>query len=188
MRLSSPRIAPLADDELTDEQAEALAPYRPVVFNIFRTMARAPRALRRFGYWGGYILGRHNSLSARDREVVILRTGYQCRAGYEWAQHVVIGRDAGLTDEEIARIKIGPGDPAWDERDRAMLQATDELVGDHFVADDTWTALARAGLSERQCMDLVYSVAQYTQVSMILNTFGVQLDDGLEPDPDLSDV
>jgi len=29
------------------------------------------------------------------------------------------------------------------------------------------------------------TVAQYTQVSMMLNTFGVQLDDDLELDPDL---
>ena len=189
MRLSRPRIAPLADDELTDEQREALEPYRGGehgVFNIFRTFAHAPRARRRFGYWGGYILGRHNSLSPREREIVILRVGYLCRAGYEWAQHVVMGRAAGLTDDEIARIKAGADADGWSAADAALLRATDELVGDHFVTDPTWTALvADAGLSDRQRMDLVFTAGQYTQVSMMLNTFGIQLDDFLDADPDL---
>ena len=190
MRLSRPRIAPLADAELTDEQRAALEPYRGGehgVFNIFRTFAHSPRALRRFGYWGGYILGRHNSLPPREREIVILRVGYLCRAGYEWAQHVVIGRDAGLTDDEISRIKVGAEADGWSAADAALLHATDELVGDHFISDSTWAALAAdTGLSDGQRMDLVFTAGQYTQVSMMLNTFGVQLDDFLDADPDLS--
>lgn len=37
-------------------------------------------------------------------------------------------------------------------------------------------------------MDLVFTAAQYTQVSMILNTFGVQLDEGQTLDPELKAV
>lgn len=65
-----------------------------------------------------------------------------------------------------------------------MLRACDELVGDHFITTPTWQALAELG--ERARMDLVYTVGQYTQVSMLLNSFGVQLDPGLAPDPDLA--
>ena len=65
-----------------------------------------------------------------------------------------------------------------------MLQATDELTGDGHIADATWQALA--ALSEKQRMDLVMTVGQYSQVSMMLNSFGVQLDDDLTLDPDLA--
>jgi alkylhydroperoxidase family enzyme len=190
MRLSRPRIPALADHELDEEQREALEPYRSGdsdVFNIFRTLAHAPRPLRRFGFWAGYVLGRHNSLPPRERELVILRVGYLCKAGYEWAQHVVIGRNAGLTDEEIERIKAGADAEGWSPGDAALLRATDELVDDHFISDDTWAALARdAGLDDRQRMDVVFTTGQYTQVSMMLNTFGVQLDEFLVSDPDLT--
>ena len=47
-----------------------------------------------------------------------------------------------------------------------------------------WSAL-KAHFSERQCMDVVFTAGQYTQVSMMLNTFGVQLDEGQTLDPDL---
>ena len=147
-------------------------------------MARHPHALERFLKWGNYILSRENSLSARTREIAILRTGFNCGAGYEWAQHAEIGKRAGLTPEELDRIKTGPDAAGWNDEDRAVLAACDDLTGTFFVSDENWAALTRH-LREEQCMDLVYTVGQYTQVSMLLNSFGVQPDAGLVIDPDL---
>lgn len=184
MRLSQPRFAPLGDTELTPEQAEALEPMRPgPVLNIFRTLARAPKALTRFNAWGGYVLSRRNDLPAREREIVILRTGYLCKSGYEFTQHTRIGLQAGLTDDEIGRIKAGP-DAGWSAADAALIRATDELHNDQFIGEATWAELG-AHFTDKQRMDVVFTTGQYTQVSMILNTFGVQLDAGQTLDPDL---
>lgn len=185
MRLKAPRIMPLEDHELGEEQKAMLGErfQSGQVLNIFRTLARAPKAYKRFMAWGGYILSDHNSLGPRERELVILRAGFNWTSGYEWAQHEQIGRDCGLTAGEIARIKAGPEAPGWSEVDAALLQATDELTADAFITGTTWDRLNF--LSEKQKMDLVMTVGQYTQVSMMLNTFGIQLDDGLTLDPDL---
>jgi 4-carboxymuconolactone decarboxylase len=186
MHLPYPRIPPLALDALTPEQREALAPStypgRPPL-NIFRTLAHAPDALSAFLTWGLYIL-RNNSLSPREREIVILRTGYLCRAGYEWTQHVAIARRGGVSEAEIAAIKTGAEASVWSAADAALIRACDELHARQFISDETWTAL-KTHFSERQCMDVVFTAGQYTQVSMMLNTFGVQLDEGQELDPDL---
>lgn len=64
------------------------------------------------------------------------------------------------------------------------MHAADELHSDQFVSNATWAAL-RSQLSEAQCMDVVFSIAQYTQVAMILNSFGVPLDPGYVLDFDL---
>jgi alkylhydroperoxidase family enzyme len=184
MRLSKPRIAPLSDAELTPEQAQALEAFRPgPVINIFRTLAHAPKALERFNIWGGYVLSRRNDLPPREREIVILRTGFLCKSGYEWAQHARIGRREGLTDDEIARLKAG-AHAGWAPADAALIQAADELHADQFIGDAAWADLNRH-FSQKQCMDVVFTAAQYTQVSMLLNTFGVQLEADLAPDPDL---
>lgn len=184
MRLKEPRIAPLSDAELTPEQAEALEPFRPgPILNIFRTLVRAPKALKRFNEWGGYVLSRRNDLPAREREIVILRTGFLCKSGYEWTQHVRIGLREGLTEDEIARIKQGAG-AGWSDADAALIRASDELHADQFIGEATWAEL-RKHFSEKQAMDVVFTAAQYTQVSMFLNTFGVQLDQGQTLDPDL---
>jgi 4-carboxymuconolactone decarboxylase len=185
MRLGAPRIDPVDLDDLTEDQREALGPFLKTgwVINIFKTLARAPKALKRFNVWGGYVLSDKNDLAPRERELIILRTGYLCVSGYEWTQHVEIGLRAGLTEAEVEAIKTGANAPGWSAEDAALIRATDDLVGDHFVNEARWADLAF--LTEKQRMDLVFTVGQYTQVSMMLNTFGVQLDKGQTLDPDL---
>ena len=139
------------------------------------------KLLKRWVVFANHVLN-GNTLPARERELVILRTGFLCRSGYEWAQHASIGHVAGLTDEEIIRLTVGSTDDGWSEADRTLLQATEQLVADHFISDTTWAALATVW-SEQQLMDLVFAVGQYTLVSMALNTFGVQLEDSTERFP-----
>ena len=190
MRLTAPRIQPVDMTTLTPDQTEILAPLggggvipAGPVLNIFRTMAHAPKALKAFLTWGNYVLSKKNDLPPREREIVILRTGFLCRSGYEWTQHAEIGRRCGLSDDEIERLKTGPG-AGWSPADAVLIQATDELHHDHFISNATWAALL-AHFSQKQAMDVVFTAGQYTQVSMLLNTFGVQLDEGQTLDPDL---
>jgi 4-carboxymuconolactone decarboxylase len=186
MRLVEPRISPLGEAEWTAEQRALLEPFAKQgrLYNIYTTLGRNPDALKAFLAWGSYVL-RRSHLNPRERELVILRVGYLCRAGYEWAQHSRLGKQVGLTDAEIARIKIGADAIEWNEQDRLLLEAVEELYRDHFVIDATWTKL-RGFLNELQCMDLVFVIGHYTQVCMILNTFGIQLDPDLPSDPDLN--
>ena len=186
MRLAKPRVAPVPDDKFTPDQMEVLANVIKTgrVLNIFRTLINAPKAVRGFIPWANYVLSRRNDLPAREREIIILRIGFLCKSGYEWGQHVIIARNAGLSDEEITRIKLGAGAPGWNAKDVLLLKASDELHHDHFISEVTWSAL-RNNFTEKQCMDVVFTAAQYTQVSMILNSFGVQLDAGMTLDPDL---
>ena len=186
MRLHTPRIEPVDLDRLDADQQAALAPVRNGklgALNIFRTLAHAPKALTAFLGWGSYILSRRNALPPRERELAILRTGFNCGAGYEWTQHCPIGLEAGLTEAEIVAIKQGSDEPSWSAIDRAILIACDELTRNFHVSHATWAALSPLGDKAR--MDLVMTVGQYTQVSMMLNSFGVQLDAGQVLDPDL---
>ena len=186
MRLSKPRITPLQDSELSPEQVERLSKSRGKdgsVLNIFRTLVRSPDAFRAFSWWGGYVMSR-NSLSPRDREIAILRVGWLCKSGYEWTQHHRIALQSGLDAGEIERIKVGAGADGWSFAEKALLIAVDDLNREHFVSNVAWAELAKH-YSERQCMDLVFTVGQYTQVSMILNSFGIQVEDGQTVDPDL---
>lgn len=179
MRLSHPRIEPLEPDQWSDEAASVMAPIAEAgpPLNIFKTLAHHPGLMRRWMVFANHVLAK-STLPARERELVILRIGYLCQAAYEWGQHVEIGRVAGLTDDEIRRIQAGPADPAWSDLDRALLAATDELHADSFVTDTTWEALA-AHLTTEQMMDVVFAVGQYNLVSMALNSFGVQPEDGV---------
>ena len=183
MRLRQPRIQPVTEEEWTDDSRPVLAAnsaHGPVL-NVFATIARHPKLLKRWVVFANHVLN-GSTLPARERELVILRTGFVCRSGYEWAQHAAIGRAAGLTNAEIVRLTRGSAADGWTNSDRALLRATEQLVADHFVDDATWAELA-AVWSEQQLMDLVFAVGQYTLVSMALNSFGVQLEDTTERFP-----
>ena len=180
MATTGPRIAPLPEAEWDDEARETLqravgdAWRHPP--NLFTTLVRHPKLLKRWLVFGAHIL-RKSTLPARERELVILRTGWLCRAEYEWGHHAVIGKQAGLTDEEVVRITKGATAPRWSALDAALLRSTDELCADKKIADDTWAALSKL-LDTRQLMDFVFTVGEYVMVSMVFRTLGVEHDDG----------
>ena len=183
MRLSHPRVPPVTDESDVDPETRELlrtTAAGPAV-NIFRTLARHPKLFKRWLVFANHVLFK-STIPPRDREILILRTGWRCGAEYEWGQHVIIGRAVGLTDEEILRIATGPEAPGWSPFDAALLRAADELVEDHCVGDATWKTLSER-YSTEQLMDAVFAVGQYTLVSMALNSFGVQLDPGVDGFP-----
>ncbi len=178
MRLSKPRLAPTERAGWTAEQAEVAERFGDgPVQNVFGTMLHHPALFRRWLPFANHILGK-STISVRDREVLILRTAWRVRSEYEWGQHVLIARHAGMSEEEITMARNGPDDAGLEERDRLLLAATDELVDDAFLSDATW-----AGLSEhydtQQMMDIVFTVGQYNMLAMGLNSFGVQRDAGV---------
>ncbi len=175
----SPRLDPVDPSALTAEADELLRgaghPDGPTL-NIFATLVRYPGLFRRWVPFAGKVLA--GELPARERELAVLRTGWRCQSVYEWGQHVLIGRAAGLTDDEIARVQAGPEDPGWDPFDTAILRAVDELHDDSCVSDATWAALADR-YDDRQLIQLLMLVGQYHLVSFALNSLGVQREPGV---------
>jgi 4-carboxymuconolactone decarboxylase len=184
MRLSEPRIPPVSDAEATDEQRALLDASRRDgnVLNVVRTLAQYPALSQARGPLTRHIMG-GSALPPRERELLILRIGWLCQAEYEFGQHARFGKGVGLRDEEIRRVTEGPDAAGWDAFDATLLRAADELHGDAFISDATWTTLS-ARYSREQLMDVVFTVGQYTVVSMALNTFGVQFEPGVAGFPD----
>ena len=89
------------------------------------------------------------------------------------------GQLFGLTDADVQHIMDGPSATGLSEKDRLLLQATDELHGDAHISDATWEGLTEF-YTTHQLMDLVFTVGQYNLMSMAINSFGVQLEEGVE--------
>jgi alkylhydroperoxidase family enzyme len=171
----APRIPPLAPDARDPRTEELLAPLRRpdgTELNIFATLARHPRLFKRWSAFGGTLLY-GGTLPERERELLILRTGYLCRADYEWGQHVEIGRAAGLSDDEIARVAAGPAATGWSAAEADLLRAADELHADSRISDATWAALADRW-DEQQLIEVCMVVGQYHLVAFTLNSLGVE--------------
>ena len=180
MRLNKPRLAPLEIEEIDGEIRSRFGDGK--ILNIFRTLAHHPKLMTRWLVFGNHVLAK-STLSARDRELAILRVGWLCKAEYEWAQHAEIALNSDVSQDEITRVTLGPDADGWGDREAALLRAADELVNDAFIGDDTWRALS-SFYNKQQLMDLVFTVGQYNLVSMALNTLGVQLEEGVKGFPE----
>ncbi len=180
-----PRIPPMDPEEFTDEMHEStralrraagLPPDAPIpeyVATALRhpTLYRAHTAL-------AILLMSQGALSARDRELAVLRTGWLCEAPFEWGEHVAMGkRVAGVTDEEIEWVIVGSAAPGWSDHDRAILRAVEELRDDAMISQPTWDRLAER-LDHQQLIELPILVAQYMGVAFVQNSLRVRLMEG----------
>jgi 4-carboxymuconolactone decarboxylase len=183
---TEPRIPPQPPEEWEEDVRAVLAADRegrPNLgeMNIFTTLARHPELFKAWMPFAGYMLI-GAKLPFADRELLILRTGYNCRAPYEWGQHVRIALDGGIEREVVERVATGPDDPGWEERQALLLRAADELHADARISDATWEGLAQY-LDEQQLIEVPILVGQYHLVAFALNSLGVQPEAGLEPLP-----
>jgi alkylhydroperoxidase family enzyme len=177
---TGPRLAPLPEDRWDATTRELLAPIpRDAdgrVANVFTTLVRHSGLFRRFLPFGTHLL-RGGRLPDRTRELLILRTAYNTRAGYEWGRHVPLARAAGITGEEVRRVGAGPDAQGWAPADACLLRAADELHRDARLSAATWSALA-ADHDEAQLIEITMLVGQYHMVAFFLNSVGTPLEPG----------
>jgi 4-carboxymuconolactone decarboxylase len=184
-RPPAPRLAPRTVDDdprLGELFGKGLTAPDGSVLNIFGTLAHHPDLLRRWLVFAAHVLSK-STLVPRDRELLILRTGWNCRSRYEFAQHVQIGRACGITEHDLRAVRAGPDAPGWNDRERVLLRAADELHAASSLSDATWAALC-ADHTVEQVLDMIATVGNYHLVAMFLNATRVELDAGI-PDVDV---
>ena len=141
--------------------------------NLFRMAAHAETAFIPWLRLGGALLG-SLSLDGIHRELAILQVANLIGAEYEWVQHVAIGREVGVTDEQIEAIASGDLDSAaFDETERALLRFTKRAI-----ARDTGDAFDElsAHFEPRKIVELLMVIGHYASIAYLIEATGVELD------------
>jgi alkylhydroperoxidase family enzyme len=174
--MDAPRIAPLPEDEWTDEQREVLEPLLqgPTV-NIYTTLVRHPELTAKMTTLGRAL--RSDGIPLRHRETLILRTGWNCQSRYEFAQHRRLATSGGMTDGDIERIIAGPEADGWDPVERTLCELADELHATSAVSDETWNTLAES-YDDGQLIQATMLVGYYHVVAFVTNALGTPLEPG----------
>jgi alkylhydroperoxidase family enzyme len=178
-RPSEPRIAPGTREQIGPVNAVFAAIAQrsmrtPEPPHVFTTLARHRRLFRPWLRFAGRLMPR-GTLPRTDTELVILRVSVNSGSDYEWGHHARIGRRVGLTEEQIARVGEGPDAPGWNDHERAVLRAVDELSRDQVIADATWSQLSQR-YDDRQLIELCLLAGHYEMLAGALNSLGVQPD------------
>ena len=178
-RPTSPRLDPVPKVlQRARERAEAAEnPIPAKAYNVLATMAHNRTISKAIGAFSQVVLF-EGDLPRRQVEIAVLRMGWNCQAVYEFGQHTLFGRHAGLSDEEIYHTTRPIGEGGWAPADAAILQLVDDLYADDCVTDATW-AEASTHFSEPDIIHLIATAGCYRVVSGFLNSAGVELDDGV---------
>ena len=176
VRLSEPRIYPQKESEWDEDARKLIEGFKKIskgpVTNIMATLANYSKLYNRWRVFGNHILFK-SSLPARDREILILRIGWLCHAEYEWGQHAILGKQCGISEEELKRIIEGPNAEGWDSFDATLLRAVDELYINSFIGDAIWQKLSEK-YNTHQLIDLVFTVGVYKIVRLGIIIFYIQ--------------
>ncbi len=180
MRQEPVRIAALSPDKFTEEQRALVGDWHHL--NFSRVLVQHPGMYRVFLPFLDRLI-RGSSLPARDREILCIRTLALAGDVYEAHHHVTIARKTGMTEAEIeAAGTDGAGLPPFDQ---CLMRASEELVREQRVRDETWTGLAEK-YSQEQSMEVVFLVGCYLIMAMITRSFGMQVEQDPEVDERLA--
>jgi alkylhydroperoxidase family enzyme len=144
--------------------------------NLFTTLGRHRRLFRPWLRFAGRLMP-GGTLPRADAELVILRVAHLCGSDYERSHHERIGARAGLSRDQIGALATDdPPSSAFSARQRALLEAVDELIATKSLSDPTWDQLTGIGLTERELIELPMLTGHYTMLAMTLNTLRVEPD------------
>lgn len=176
---TTPRLAPLPEAQWDDAVRGALSPLLPPeranprdAGNVLGTLVRHPDLARAYLHFNAHLLLK-STLSARVREVVVLRAALLRGSDYLWEHHIPLAERAGLTAADIEGIRVGK--PTGEE-DRLVVRAVDELERDSALTDDTWSAL-RQHFDERRVLDLMFTAGCYALLAVAVNTLRVEAEE-----------
>ena len=165
-RANGPRAFPL-----TDEDGRLQGP-----FNAMLLSPEVGTALQELGAAIRY----RSSLPARAREIAILEISVLRRSSFEWFAHARAGKQAGLTDAEIAALHDGATATTLDAAETLVRDLVRTLVRERDLDDDAYAAAAET-LGQREFMELIALVGYYDLLALSLRVCRTPLPAGTAP-------
>ena len=149
--------------------------------NLYRVLAHSPRAARSLNTLARFIRD-GSRLDPRLRELAILQVGYLTRSAWEFSHHVRIGREVGVSDDEIRAVADETaGRPTkLEPLAKAVLRAAREMTLDLVTSDETFAAL-RQEIDDERLTDLVVTIAFYNGLVRLLETMQVDVEEEYLP-------
>jgi 4-carboxymuconolactone decarboxylase len=170
-----PRLTPASpagQDEGSTAILSRVEGFAPADDPVLGTLMLHPELTETYMPFSDYLKNRGH-LQKRDRELVIMRTAWNCGADYQWVAHRRYAGQAGIDDDQIERVARGPTDPGWSAYESALLRAVDELCEDHRIKSATWEVLGR-DLDPTSLIELLMLVGNYQMIALVMNSIGIK--------------
>ena len=167
-------MQPLEPDNWPDE-LDDIRSFLGTPLNVQNMMAHHPKLMQAWMPFRNHIVA-NSTLSARHRELIILRTAHNCQADYEWQHHVERGLAAGLNMAEIDRVRRGPDASGWQADEAALLSGADDCHSQFCISEQNLQEV-NSHFNKQQKLDLVATVGMYITLAFIIKTWDVPMED-----------
>ena len=175
----APRI-PLLSSEEARKAADAVGVPQPLAeLNIFRVLLHQPVVAKAASDVLLSLLFR-GKLDDRLRELVIMRIGWATACDYEWTQHWSIAQERfGVSADDLLAVRDWRSADGFDERDRAVLAATDESLESGTISPDTWKRLEPLLGGPVELLELVAAIGTWRLISQLARSVEIPLETGV---------
>jgi 4-carboxymuconolactone decarboxylase len=141
--------------------------------NLYRALGNHPALTAAWTEFANAI--RHDSRTPRAlRELMILRTAQIARSEYEWAHHLRMARQAGVSEAKIAALAGWRAAEVFDAGERAALALTEAVMACN-VSDEVHAEVSKH-FSDAEFVELSLTAGFYAMVSRMLDAMRVDLD------------
>jgi len=147
------------------------------VLNVQRVVANSPGSVREFIRFGNSLLTK-GKLNPYFREMAIIRISLLIGSRYEWAQHVPIALEAGVTKEQMEEMDNWSESSLFNEDDRIILTFIDEVVQEHQPSEAVFARASKI-LDAASLVELTLAIGYWSMVAKFLKTFQVEIEDSL---------
>ncbi len=150
---------------------DAMTPPGGTPLGLFPPFAHSARAWEKFS--GGALTGR-GPLTARQREIVILRTAARTGGEFEWTTHATMfAAKAELTPEQLRSTFDGTGnDGNWPPPEAVLIGTIDTLLERKKLTQAEFDAF-HAHYDATQVLEIIQLVAFYHGVSLICGALDI---------------
>ena len=145
------------------------------ILNLYKVAAHSPKVILNLIRLGNSVIGRME-LPPKLREIVILRVAKLTGSEYEWAQHVPVALEVGISQKQLDSISDWKSSSEFNNEERAVLQYTDEVARNVTVTDQTFNSLKNF-FNEQTIVELTITIGYYGMLARLLVPLQVEVDE-----------
>jgi AhpD family alkylhydroperoxidase len=149
--------------------------------DVLRALSARPEL--RDAFVGLNVAIHESPLEPRLHELVRYRVAELNQCTYCLAWRSRAAREAGVTDDLLARVSAYADDPAFTDDERAALEYTERFCGASTTIDDELVDRLRAGLGDDGVVELTMAIGKYLAFGRFMQVLQLDQACAVEPEP-----
>lgn len=159
--------------QIKESTARRIASLGGRPLNLYKILANSPDMLDAWVEFA-YTLRLSAKTSRTLRELMILRTAQLHDSNYEWYQHRLMAKEAGISESQVADLSMWRRSDQFSAHEKAAIAITEAIVADTF--DEELHDEVKNLFSPSELIELLLTASFYCMVPRLLRAMDVPIE------------